>query len=180
MPYCPECRCEYRPEIKVCSSCQTDLVENLEMARPIMDDDHIIAYLQEHEIMPVAESTVDRLKPLRDVFLANGLPCLMIREECSSSCSSGCKGGPKLQLVVAAKDSELAHTLMTKEFLKLVTTETDDSGEAERLGRVVDVMGAGNLCPACDAPLPQGAAECPDCGLYVGVPEELLNEGDTE
>lgn len=179
MPFCPECRCEYRPEFTYCSGCQVHLVDSLDKARPRMDDESIIAYLREREVVPVAESTVDRLKPLSEAFLSQGLPCLMIRENCGS-CSSGCGGGNKLQLIVAAEDLPAAQRLMKQEFLKLVTTETDDSGDAERLGRVVDVMGAGNLCPACDAPLPQGAAECPDCGLYVGVPEELMSEGDAE
>jgi hypothetical protein len=175
MPYCPVCRGEFRQGFSHCGVCEVALVESLDQARPRMDEASMVAYLAEQDLVMLASSPLDRLKPLKNLLCQNGIANMIVRPD--SSCGSGncITGGcsPSLELVIAAQDIERAMTLLHAEFKELVAS-VEAVDDPDSVGRAVELDAEQFACPACDEMVTGGSEECPHCGLYVGVPEELL------
>jgi RNA polymerase subunit RPABC4/transcription elongation factor Spt4 len=162
---CPDCGEEFRPDILRCSDCGAELVtqededpalamerpahtgslgspgDSLDAARPIAWSD------QARNLVPFA----DRLVEAGVVFRIGPRP------EDEQGRSHG------FELRVWDKDREAATRV-------LAPHATPESG--------VTLLGASAYpasndpdtlaCPACDAPVPTGTDECPECGLILG------------
>jgi len=139
-----------------------------------MNDAEIEAYLSKRELAIVAHSTYDRLKPVRDLFCKNNIPGIILRgESCGAGCS--CKGGlGELDLAVAVEDVERAVEVLESQFSDMIGSVADDA-ELDLVGQgraEVNLEAEELICPACGEKLPGGQVECPECGLYLGIPEE--------
>lgn len=168
MPFCPECRQEFRRGFTRCEECRVDLVESLESAKPRMETLDMIQYLEKRETLAIATGQLDRLTMLKDLLCSHGI-ANMIRRPGGECCSTGC--APSLELVIAAEDLPRAVEHLHRQFKELVRAEGDGETDPDRLDRVFDLAAEENPCPACEARVPKGATECPECGLYVGAPE---------
>jgi hypothetical protein len=175
MPYCPICRGEYRQGFTVCAVCDAHLVASLDQAAPVMDDRSMAEYLAGEELVLLTSMTIDKLKPLKNLLCRNGIANMIARQD--ESCGSGncITGGcaTNLDLVIAAKDIERAADILRAEFKQLAAT-VDELGDPDRLDRAIELDAESFPCPACEGEIKGGSAECPHCGLYVGVPDEFL------
>lgn len=169
MPFCPNCHGEFREGFTKCVECNVDLVASLDLVKPKMDELSMQEYLQDKELAVVATAELDRLKPLKNLLCSHSIANMIISSD--GSCSSGgCCGGPKLELVINAEEVERAVKVIETEFKHSVDVESDSG---ERCERMLDLEAESLVCPACDANIPGGQTECPECGLYVGVPEDF-------
>lgn len=178
MPFCPRCRAEYRIGFTRCAECDVSLVERLDQAAPAMDELAMAEYLANRELVVIVQADVERLKPLKNLLCENSIANIIVRLGSGDCCSGGGCGPPKLDLAVAVEDVERALGLLKEEFKELVVAVTDGEDEIDRLDRALDLNGETMTCPACDGLIPSGFDECPSCGLYIGVPEELLSGND--
>ena len=175
MPFCPICHAEFREGITVCADCDIELVDSLEKVRPKMDEESMAAYLGEKELVVIASAGLERLKPLKNLLCENAIANIIVKQ--SASCiGGGC--APTLELAVAVEDIERAYTAIHSEFKDLVATVSSDERDLVRVDRSIDLDGGEMKCPACDCAIPAGGDECPECGLYIGVPEEFLEEAE--
>lgn len=172
MPYCPQCRAEFRQGFTRCAECEEYLVDHLDQVKPKMDDSSMMTYLRDRELIIMATSTLDKLKPLKNLLCSHSIANIILNP--GETCSTGsCLGGgcaPQLELAIAADDAEKAAEVMRLEFREMVNTEgAPEIGEG--IDGMLDLTAENMKCPACDADIPSGNNECPVCNLYVGVPE---------
>jgi len=168
VPFCPNCRGEFREGFTRCAECDVELVASLEQAKPKMDENSMSLYLQDKELVAVATAELDRLKPLKNLLCYHSIANMIISS--AGGCSGGGCCGPKLELVIDIRDLEQATKIIEAEFKQAVDRESES---AERCDRMLNLQEENLVCPACDANIPAGNNECPACGLYVGVPEEF-------
>ena len=94
MPYCPECRYEYRPAVERCPDCDTELVDRLPEAKPKFIDEGLVCVarypfeepaqtarlkLESYGIQAVLENEIMSQTDLILVFADGGVR-LMVRE----------------------------------------------------------------------------------------------------
>ncbi len=173
MSFCPICHAEYREGVMSCAHCEVELVASLDMVRPKMTEDQILGYLEKRELVPVAKAGYDRLKPIRDLFCKKNIASIILRED-GEGCGAGCVGLGALNLMVAEEDIEAAVGVLEEEFSGLVNSVGEDADlDIVDGGRAALDYDEGKLiCPACGEEVQSGQNECPECGLYIGIPEE--------
>lgn len=153
MPWCPECRSEYRPGYTECKSCG-----GVALVEALLDDED----LKPEEL----ESTVPvgtfipteigqpafilaRSAVLLQILLDAGIPAVRAPFEDGPSPDMQ----PRFQVRVRPKDVTRA-----EEVLKAALEAPAEANAAPS-----------DACEACGAKVPPDATECPDCGLsFVG------------
>jgi len=163
MPYCPECRSEYREGFETCSQCAVPLVASLPEMAPDSSDE--LAELAESgEAAVVARAPYDEACRMQESLQERSVAALVVADPESR------RHGAFLQYFVAVRpgDLDLARRCLHAEFQALIERE----GLAGPASDVVDHDAGGPItCPACGATFPP-ANECPECGLFVGAPAE--------
>ncbi len=182
MKYCPICRSEFHDVATHCPNCETDLVESLEQARPVMTEDEISAWLSQRKTLALSASGYDNLKSVKESLINAHIPCLIARDVPDSGCcaTGGCGQNDGFLLILAEEDLEEAQNLFEKHRERMIRTV--DAPDAQKAAdSIVDLGSGGDIqCPACGTTFASGTEECPECGLYVGVPEGLFDDDDDE
>ena len=169
--FCPECRTEYRDGFDTCYDCEVPLVHAEELDRAAArvggSATRSTEGLQVLRLGPFWELS-EIVKHMRD----KGVPCALAevdRPEGGSSCG---KVRGTFGILVKTDDMEWARE--THEAYIQGIFERDG---ADRVESVVDLDAGPSACPACGETVLQGKAECPSCGLYLGVPETPEEKG---
>lgn len=162
MPYCPECRSEYRDEYTECASCKVALIAALPELPP--DAAEELADLAERgEAAHVARAPYDEACRMEEVLASRGVAALVVADPETKRHGAY----QSYFLCVRPADIPLAHKCLKAEFEALIAREGLTVTEAV----TVDLdSGSPITCPACGTTFPP-ANECPECGLFVGAPE---------
>ena len=177
MPYCPNCRAEFRPGFKVCNTCKgVALVdqlapaadsEELQLTEADLPNTEPVGYTQGGSGNEVVVDGV-KLDPARVFSLSTAAT---VREVLSDA---------GIASAIVKLDVELPDNV--PRFEVRVKRETQAQAEATLFELWKETMeeevleGAGQVgidqCPACGAKVPLEVEECPDCGLVVGTGDE--------
>jgi hypothetical protein len=71
--FCPNCKYEYKPEIKKCPDCGADLVEKLEESKPVVEKKQKLVLLCTTQNLVYADF-------LKKTLEKNDIPCLIKNE----------------------------------------------------------------------------------------------------
>lgn len=163
MPYCPECRSEYRRGIERCPTCDVALVEQLSQANKETTHEGARQYLAARTSGAITTGALEPCREVRDHLLACGVPCLIAEHE-----EPGSTDVPSVfqryDVIAAEEDLQRIRELMTGRWLAML-----DDGVEVREGTVELTAGQEVTCPACGATFIVEGDECPECGLYLGA-----------
>jgi hypothetical protein len=176
VPFCPNCRSEFRAGFEVCVSCDnTPLVAELltmveiepgedTAAVSISRDDHANPRIEmDGETYDVAYiHPIHRAIDFKRVLSEQKIAAVIL--EIPKLVLPGDQ--PAFEVHVRASKLEEAQELLLSEWSSLV----EENKKSEEL--------ATDACPACGAHVPMDVEECPDCGLVVGVGEEEDDESE--
>jgi hypothetical protein len=154
MPFCPVCQSEYRAGFTRCSSCDVDLVDQLE-GEIHFSEEEVQQALSGQELVGISRGTMDAVLETRELLAASRLPSLVVQDKEQPSDPNQPK---RMILVVRKSDVPKASELLGDMFKKLVSKEGLDANVELKT----------DICPACGNKLPEDAEECPECGLVVG------------
>lgn len=150
---CPECNAEYYAHITECRSCEVPLIfphEKVDSRVP----------KGEGALICIEEGTYERITELVQALQKEGFDAKVLRAP-SNSCGGG-EYGAFVAQNIAREAAKKADELWQKMFPELIDAE-------EKLKQ--------GLCPACGASLMGSSDECPDCGLFVGDPDNCGGDG---
>jgi ribosomal protein L40E len=154
MPYCPSCQSEYRIGFTRCSSCDVDLVDQLEREVHFSEEE-VQNALSGQELVPISRGSMDAVLETREVMSAQRIPALVVEDKEQPSDPNHPK---RMVLVVRKTDLPRANEVLGDMFKKLVNKE----------GLNANVELKTDICPACQNKVPEDATECPECGLFIG------------
>ncbi len=169
MPFCPKCRSEYRKDITHCPTCDVDLVGEAELPEQLTDD-QVIAAMAEEDLEVVAEGTLQGLKPVQDVLIAEGIPAALRKaEELMTEAGLFLR----LELVVRKSDLETAGPVVREALQGELSEEMREGlahiyGEGDSEEDEAEEGDGPAPCPACGCTDPLVNGECPECGLFLG------------
>jgi hypothetical protein len=147
--YCPACREEFRPEIVSCSDCGATLEDR---------------YEDQPGPVTVPEPPADAPQAPREggyrVFNSGDSAAVRRAAARLARAGIGFRVDPGFDVVVSQADIDAAAEALRGRAGAVSMTPEADAARNE--GR----------CPACDAAVPAGTLECPDCGLAVGDEDE--------
>ncbi|MFH2007040.1 MAG: hypothetical protein ABI333_10685 [bacterium] len=174
MPFCPECRSEYRREITTCPTCRLELVEEADLPEALTDEE-IFASMSEEELISVARGGLDGCREIQQMLLENQIPAIIRKVE-----DVVVEAGHflALEVLIRAEDSVRKDTLFRQEWAESMRRDGLASGaltfalagDAEPLEEDEESDGV-PACPACGSTEPLEDGECPDCGLFLGDDE---------
>ena len=125
----------------------------------------------EGDLAILSAASYNDVKRLAEMLDEGGIRTTIIKEGgggCGSGC--GCSGGSNFLLLCEAKNFDASQAVFTEERRRLAAG-VDSPDALKFLDRVVDFDSGEAHCPACDTVVPPGTDNCPDCGLFVGVPK---------
>lgn len=158
--FCPECRSEFREEITFCQSCEVDLVGALETEDLFTSIQTMEGTLAEAELVPVVMGNPAELRRLQEGLYRERLPSVL-----ANAGEGAYTPGTAAALYLMAQEEDLQKI---GEYIKRANQES-----LHREGVVEEVsLGQITACPACGSEAPGEAAECPECGLMLGVSED--------
>ena len=159
--YCPKCRSEYVQGVSRCAHCEVDLVA-------AMPEDDFLSSLER-----MAETL--KGKELEAIVVGSHVGLLEMQQLLATHC--------RIPSVIAGEaQEEVEAGLHPRLFLMVETDRLEDARAffAERWQAGLSVEGlmlkgeaapeVGH-CPACNAAIPADAAECTECGLFLGDPD---------
>lgn len=164
MPFCPECRSEYRLGILKCAHCDVFLVAELPEAPPETTLEGARQYIESHTPLTIMVAALEPCREVRDQLLADGVPCL-IAETAEGEATDVPAIFQRFNVVVAEEDLGRVKELLSGRFDEMVQAEGGSVGSIE----VSLEQGAEVTCPACGATFTLEGEECPDCGLFIGA-----------
>lgn len=174
MPFCPECRAEYRKGFHRCARCDVDLVS--EDALPeMLTDEEVIASMASEDLLPIIRGSIEGCRETQRKLLEARIPAA-INEAQDEVAEAG--HFRILQVVVRKEDAERA--------LQVLNFEWVEDAQREGLLGDVEIAGPDGLdagdgaqgeeedddaepaCPACGCTKPLKKGKCRDCGLHLG------------
>ncbi len=184
---CPVCHAEYYPDVLECADCHVALVwpGRHPVTEPLQDDGGWDQF-EETEILGQVACDEERIIGIYRANLAReGIPSAILpttryqpkEVRFEYSVVSGNREieieagqvpvgdileGFRYDLFVRRLDWERATEMITELFPGLHPDQPDGFYHEYELGK----------CPACGAEVPEGATECPDCGLSLADPDE--------
>lgn len=158
--YCPQCRSEFQPQFTWCATCEMALVDSLPAEDVFASPESMAESLKDSTLAEVLVGNVAALKNAQRQLADAHIASVIAGEE-------GAVGpGVHARFYLMVDEGELAsaqehfrrswHEGVDREGLEL--SDSDDA--------------AADACPACGHAVPADAAECPECGLFVGALEE--------
>ena len=149
MPFCPECRAEYRKGFTTCANCDVELVEEMDLPE-VMSDAEIIASMTEEELISVARGTLEWCREVQQKLLEQRIPAV-IREAEDVVAEAGHM--LILQVVIRKQDLESAAASFDDDLVDALERDglagdaltLGDEAEDEEPGEEEDVPPA---CPA--------------------------------
>ena len=174
MPFCPQCRSEFRPGFAVCKACgDVPLVEELpeitELSPDSVDSAVPVGIASDPDIARLAEvdgHTVDLLRvfPLKRTqelqadLSEVGFASLIVPVPFTFPDML-----PRFELRVLPEHRIPAEDALRERWAETLAAEgLDDAHEATSVDE----------CPACGATIPLDVDTCPECGLFVGAAAE--------
>jgi uncharacterized protein (UPF0212 family) len=169
LKYCPQCGDEYRAEILRCAGCAVDLITGaqrlaMEQARSLGRASRSMEIAAGETLVILRSGQLKDLKLLRKQLADEGIPSI-IGGEGGACCSSGCRGGPELQLQVREADARDALAVLASVFRESTALHDHD---LTHLQAAFNPGTAADRCPACGTRFAVETAICPECGLNVG------------
>lgn len=166
--YCPKCRSEFRDGIAYCANCDVDLVEETPDEDPFSSPDKMAALLADADLEAVAVGQYVNLKEHQANLAKERIPTIIAPEE-GEEIQPGLHA--RLYLLAAADDTDRVREYYRARFERGIETEGLMLDRGEPKVSPEDLEASILPCPACGEPVPPTAAECPECGLFVGDPE---------
>lgn len=166
--YCPQCRDEYRAEIRTCATCGVALLTGVEMAARMAPQGEAtsprsLEIFPDEPMTTIRKGQVLAIKQLQAYLLAEGIPSLATKES-PENCTTGCRGG-ELLLQVRTSDLREVAAALDREHRQATGLADHDTSLA---GAVFDVAVQEAVCPACGFRFATSTTSCPDCGLCFG------------
>jgi len=162
MPFCPECRSEYRADMTTCPVCNEPLIESLPPDVRSMDANELRAYLKDKELVGIRRGMFDGIKEVH-LFLLHHRVANIITEY--SARGRDRTGYAQLyDISVAAEDIGRALQLLEEKWVDGHAETADAQGDVH--GYIAEKDGMVQ-CPACETMVPADATECPECGLFL-------------
>jgi len=155
---CPRCRAEYRDDIAVCATDGTALVESLPEETTSAFDE-LEAALRDGTAALSQPRSLDNAQRDQELLHEAGVPCLMY----ANPASLDARGTPtQYHLAMLPRHVGAAGEVLGRRRREMLEAEGMPVTDA-----VVDLSAAEMTCPACGFKFAP-AAECPDCGLFLG------------
>ena len=171
MPWCPSCRSEYRDGFTICASCQVELVAELPPEVPL-DAAAVEAAVAEGQALVVARGGYDAARRMQDALAYRRVPSVIVGVPDTAG-----DGGvyAAYEVVVHPDAADDARSALMADFQEMLTAEGLDGESADA---VIDLdAGEDVTCPACGTTFSLAeTAECPECGLYLGVHQAETDE----
>lgn len=154
---CLVCGEEYSLEAQVCVECGGRLVFEREYEQRFVPLD------ESERMVCVREDAAGYLEELGAVMKSGGIRNMI---KFHQTCTTGKACRTLYGLYVKPEDEAAARDIIRKHWLKDAPEQgaTYEYSEQELKG----------ICPACSAMIPEKSVECPECGLVVGVEEEVF------
>jgi hypothetical protein len=155
--FCPSCRSEFVPRVTRCENCGVALVAELPSATGFGSDEAMAKALEGKSL---TQLVVGNHVALREVqrFLGDQRVASIIGSDHDEDEPAV---ATRFYLLVAEGDLERARTALEARWRDGLAKEGIE------LAETTAAAGEG-VCPACSAGVPEGASECPDCGLFLG------------
>ncbi|MBI5498368.1 MAG: hypothetical protein HY904_25425 [Deltaproteobacteria bacterium] len=167
MPYCPSCYSEYRRGYSDCASCKVPLVEKLEDALE-MGEAEQATYFQDKSVVMVTQGGIATVLEVRDILETGGCPCRIRPVEGSDDMPPVAQ---LFRLDIVDTDLDKARAILGNRWKESLAKEGVTAAATEKEAVLAD--GSETECPACSTrftPKDTKSAECPECGLFLGVP----------
>ena len=166
MPFCPECRDEYREGIARCAACDVGLVATLEA----VNDDELLELerrLASEELTPVFAGDLENCKARYQVLGEHGIPSLITGDLEAKETETL---SPYMYLQCATEDVEDVAAIFQDLWNESLTLEGIEVDEVD----AVDMEAEEIECPGCSTLISELTVEgeCPECGLFLGYDEE--------
>jgi hypothetical protein len=173
MPFCPECRAEYRTGFDRCARCDVDLVSEDKLPE-MLTDEEVIASMAEEDLLPIIRGSIEGCRETQRKLLEARIPAA-IHEAQDVVAEAG--HFRILQVVVRKEDAEQA--------LQVLNLEWVEDAQREGLLEDLEISGPEGLdavdgaageeedddeepaCPACGCTKPLKKGKCRDCGLHL-------------
>jgi hypothetical protein len=166
MPFCPECRAEYRKGFDRCPSCDVDLVEEADLSE-MMTDEEVIASMAEEDLVPIRRGSIEGCREIQAKLLEQRIPAAIHEAQDEVSEAGHFR---ILQVVVRKDDAEQAVEVLEGDWVRDALQEglLDDMESVRgKVAEDVDDGDAEPACPACGCTKPLKKGRCPDCGLHL-------------
>jgi ssDNA-binding Zn-finger/Zn-ribbon topoisomerase 1 len=160
---CPDCGEEYRPEIAVCADCG-GVLEDRHEGEAISPSRRVPAAptappppdLSGHRAV-FSTSQARNIVPLAEALRKAGLAFFVLE-------TPGDVVRPQATYGLLVRDEDGARALRAIAPLLAADADPDRLHAVETAFRA---QGGYETCPACEVALPEGARECPECGLAL-------------
>ena len=159
-PWCPSCNNEYRDGFAKCGECDTELLSDEAYRNLEMEE------LEEEELVVIDQGNLEYIKEQKDLLLDNQISSIY-RPRSDEECKA-CV--PTFQLLIVKDQLEAAREILSNNLYKL---DRSDDGYDDNIQResMIDYNEENISCPACGCEFAL-QQDCPECGLFIGVPSE--------
>ena len=155
--FCPECRCEFQPQVKRCENCQVDLVESLREDQ-LSSPESMEKMLADQELQAVMVGSHTALTQAQQRLVHYRIPSV-IAAEFPEETAAGVFA--RYFLMVQKERIDDVKASLAHEWAKTL--------EREGLEWVNVEEQKPEICPACGAKLTTEVEECAECGLVLGA-----------
>jgi predicted amidophosphoribosyltransferase len=160
---CSGCGAEYSVRAVVCADCGGKLVF------PQDYEKRFVPLADEEERTLIREGSIHYLRELKGHLERDGIRSdIRFHGEVPGGCALRTRWG----LYVAAADEATAREIDRKHWIRGAPDHASSFKCEEQ-----ELQG---VCPACSHTIPEGAAECPECGLVVGSDDEVATCPDCD
>lgn len=161
--FCPVCKSEYLPGFAQCGHCKVPLVEALTPG-VLLDDVGVKAYFEGKNTIMVTQGAGVLCQEVQNILDEGGCPARIVPLDEDANMHA------MFRLLITEADLEKAKGILGQRWQAMVTGE----GLAAAPDReAVLAEGTETECPACGhkfSPEDPESAECPECGIFLGVP----------
>lgn len=163
MPFCPDCRAEYRLGIERCAHCDVALIPELPDSPPETSLEGARTYIAQRNAVIIAMSSLEPSREMRNQLLDAGIPCMIVAAEHDEEAELA-NMHERFHVIVAEDDLDRVSEQLAGRFQSMVEREGIVDGltvaEVQEDGAV--------LCPACGHTGQLVDGECAECGLFLG------------